>query len=212
MTVSLVPNGATQGTEAFGIPGVESSIWTERMVLAGQSTASKEGLRSNRLRLDGKWFSLMDKVYAPKTLRLAWERVQANRGAAGVDGESVARFAAQADQYWTELNQDLKAGRYQPDAVKRVEIPKGDGTTRPLGIPTVKDRIVQTAVKMVIEPIYEVQLVATSYGFRPERGCKDALREVDRNLKEGYPYVVDADLQGYLDSIPHTELMQSVAR
>ena len=121
------------------------------------------------------------------------------------------RFAAQAERYLRELQDDLKDGSYRPNPVKRVEIPKGDGRTRPLGIPTVKDRIVQTALKLVIEPIFEVQFRPGSYGFRPGRSCKDALREVDRLLKEGYTHVVDADLKGYFDSIPHDRLMALVA-
>lgn len=193
-----VPTEAKQGEEGCGQwPWMETSIWTERM-----ASALVNGVEG------GKWFSLMDKVYAPKTLALAWEKVQANKGAAGVDGQSVERFAAQAEIYLSELREALRQGTYRADAVKRVEIPKGDGQTRPLGIPTVKDRIVQTALKLVIEPIFEVQFLATSYGFRPGRGCKDALREVDEWLKEGYVYVVDADLKGYFDSIPHDKLMQ----
>jgi RNA-directed DNA polymerase len=199
MKASTVPDGAKQGAEAHALPWVEASIWTERMV-----SALVNGVEG------GKWFSLMDKVDAPKTLALAWAKVRANRGAAGVDGQSVERFAAQADRYLAELSRDLREGTYRPEAVKRVEIPKGDGQTRPLGIPTVKDRIVQTAVKLVIEPIFEVQFLATSYGFRPGRGCKDALREVDRLLKAGYTYVVDADLKAYFDSIPQERLMDRV--
>ena len=198
-TASTVPKGAKREAEACGIPGVEAAIWTKRMV-----SALVNGVEG------GKWYSLMDKVCAPKTLTLAWERVRANRGAAGVDGQSVARFEAQADRYLAELGRDLQEGRYRPEAVKRVEIPKGNGQTRALGIPTVKDRIVQTAVKLVIEPIFEVQFLATSYGFRPGRGCKDALREVDRLLKAGYTHVVDADLKSYFDSIPHQRLMERV--
>jgi RNA-directed DNA polymerase len=158
----------------------------------------------------GKWYSLMDKVYAPQTLALAWAKVQANRGAAGVDGQSVERFAANAEMYLAELGRELREGSYRPQAVKRVEIPKGDGQTRPLGIPTVKDRIVQTAAKLVIEPIFEVQFLAMSYGFRPGRGCKDALREVDQRLKAGYSHVVDADLKGDFDNIPQNRLMERV--
>ena len=200
MTVSTVPQGAKQDADIRGgEPRVEASIWTERMV-----SALVNGVEG------GKWYSLMDKVYAPKTLALAWAKVQSNKGAAGVDGQSVERFAASANRYLAELSQDLQAGRYCPQAVKRVDIPKGRGQTRPLGIPTVKDRIVQTAVRLVIEPIFEMKFLATSYGFRPERGCKDALREVDRLLKTGYTYVVDADLKGYFDSIPHEGLMERV--
>jgi RNA-directed DNA polymerase len=158
----------------------------------------------------GKWFSLIDKVVRPATLEIAWQRVARNQGAAGVDGQSIERFEAQSERYLRELQRSLTEGRYQPDPVKRVEIPKGDGKTRPLGIPTVKDRIVQTALKMVIEPIFEVQFRPGSFGFRPGRGCKDALREVDRLLKEGYTHVVDADLKSYFDTILHDRLMRLV--
>jgi RNA-directed DNA polymerase len=127
-----------------------------------------------------------------------------------VDGQSIERFTAQAEQYLQELQHSLETGSYRPHPVKRVEIPKGDGRTRPLGIPTVKDRIVQTALKMVVEPIFETQFRSGSYGFRPGRSCKDALREVDRLLKAGFTWVVDADLQGYFDSIPHDRLMTLV--
>lgn len=158
----------------------------------------------------GKWFSLMDKVFAPKTLALAWMKVRANKGAAGVDGQSIDRFAAQADLYLSELSAVLRDGSYAPQAVKRVDIPKGDGRTRPLGIPTVKDRIVQQAVRLVIEPIFEAGFAEGSYGFRPGRGCHDALREVDRLIKEGFTHVVDADLAGYFDTIPHDRLVARI--
>ncbi len=115
------------------------------------------------------------------------------------------------ERYLQELHERLKDGSYQPHPVKRVEIPKGDGKTRPLGIPTVRDRVVQAALKMVIEPIFEIQFRPGSFGFRPGRGCKDALREVDRLIREGYTHVVDADLKGYFDSIPHDRLMALVA-
>ena len=171
---------------------VDRTIWTERML-----AALGNGVKGN------KWFSLIDKVYRPGTLQAAWERVKGNRGAAGVDGQSIDAFAANAQRYLDELAKELEAGQYHPQAVRRVEISKGGGKTRPLGIPTVKDRIVQAAVKRVIEPIFEREFVPMSYGFRPGRGCNDALREVDGYLKEGYTHVVDADLKGYFDSIPH---------
>ena len=127
-----------------------------------------------------------------------------------MDGQSVLRIENRAESYLAELGAGLKDGSYRPEAVKRVEIPKGDGRTRPLGIPTVKDRIVQTAVKMVIEPVFEAGFCEGSYGFRPGRGCKDALREVDRLLKAGYCFVVDADIKSYFDMIPHERLMERV--
>jgi len=178
---------------------VEAAVWTERML-----SALGNGVKG------GKWYSLIDKVYAPATLALAWAKVRANQGAAGVDGQSVDRFAAKAEIYLSELSSALREESYRPQAVKRVEIPKGDGRTRPLGIPTVKDRIVQQAVRLVIEPIFESGFCDGSYGFRPERGCHDALREVDRLLKEGYTHVVDADLRSYFDTIPHARLMSRV--
>lgn len=178
---------------------MEGTVWTERMI-----SALVDGVRG------GRWFSLIDKVFAAKTLAVAWEKVRGNGGASGVDGESVERFEARRDEYLAELSEALRQGDYQPQAVRRVEIPKGDGRMRPLGIPTVKDRVVQTAMKLVIEPIFETKFLASSYGFRPGRGCKDALREVDRLLGEGFAVVVDADLKGYFDSIPHGKLMERV--
>ena len=158
----------------------------------------------------GRWYSLMDKVCRPATLQAAWARVRANRGAAGVDGVSIERFAARSEVYLAELSTALREGNYHPQPVKRVDIPKGDGRTRPLGIPAVKDRIVQRAVTLVIEPIFEAAFCVGSYGFRPGRGCHDALREVDRLIEEGFTHVVDADLAGYFDSIPHERLMSRV--
>src|SRR6202165_4767804 len=197
---SAVPARATQGAEARNWSWVEASVWTVRMV-----SALVNGVKG------GRWYSLMDKVCAPATLQTAWEKVRANKGAAGVDGQSIERFEARAELYLGELATALREGTYRPQPVKRVEIPKGDGKTRPLGIPTVKDRIVQTAVKFVLEPIFEATFCPTSYGFRPGLGCRDALREVAQLIKEGHTFVVDADLQSYFDTIPHERLMQRVA-
>ena len=158
----------------------------------------------------GKWFSLIDKITRPHTLDLAWHRVARNKGTAGVDGQSIEKFSHHAERCLAELRASLADGSYRPHPVKRVEIPKGDGKTRPLGIPVVKDRIVQTALKMAIEPIFEVQFRPGRYGFRPGRGCKDALREVDRLLKEGFTHVVDADLKSFFDTIPHKRLLSLV--
>ncbi len=191
--------GAEAGERSRDWSWAEASVWTDRMV-----SALENGVRG------GRWYSLMDKVYAPATLAAAWARVRANRGAAGVDGQSIERFAARSEDYLAELSTALRSGLYRPQAVRRVAIPKGDGRTRPLGIPVVKDRIVQTAVKLVIEPIFEATFHPTSYGFRPGRGCRAALAEVDGLIAEGYSFVVDADLESYFDSIPHERLMERV--
>jgi RNA-directed DNA polymerase len=158
----------------------------------------------------GRWYSLMDKVVAPATLAAAWEKVWANAGAAGVDGQSIERFAAQAKLYLTELATALREGSYRAQPIRRVDIPKGDGRTRPLGIPAVKDRIVQTAVKLVIEPIFEATFCPASYGFRPGHGCREALGEVAQLIADGHTFVVDADLASYFDTIPHEPMMQRV--
>jgi RNA-directed DNA polymerase len=178
---------------------VEPSVWTERML-----AALVNGVKG------GQWYSLWDKVCDRGTLAASWEGVARNQGAAGVDGVSIKRFAAHAERYLDELEAELQAGRYRPSAVRRTTIPKPGGGKRPLGIPTVKDRIVQGALKRVLEPIFEWEFRPESYGFRPGRGAKDALREVDAALKAGYHWVVDADLKGYFDSIPHDALMDEV--
>jgi len=158
----------------------------------------------------GRWYSLIDKVYRIETLKAAWDKVKDNAGAAGVDGQSVERFGDQAEMDLKELSIALERGSYRPMPVRRVEISKGGGKLRPLGIPVVKDRIVQTALKFVLEPIFEREFLKMSYGFRPGLGCKDALREVERWLKEGYTFVVDADLKSYFDTIDHERLMERV--
>ena len=195
-----VPARAKRGADTWEWSWVDDSVWTERML-----AALENGVKG------GRWYSLMDKVERPETLRRAWARVARNAGAAGVDGQSVARFAAREEAYLKELEAALKTGSYQPQPLKRVAIPKGKGKLRPLGIPAVKDRIVQTALKLVVEPIFEREFEASSYGFRPGRSCKDALREVDGLLKAGYVHVVDADVKGYFDSIPHAGLLARVA-
>jgi RNA-directed DNA polymerase len=159
----------------------------------------------------GKWFRLFDKVFAERNLVAAFQRVASKRGAAGVDHVSVAQFERALPESLWEVSDQLRHGTYQPQSIRRVHIPKpGTDETRPLGIPTVRDRMVQAAVLNVIEPIFERDFAEHSYGFRPGRGCKDALRRVDHLLKAGYVYVVDADLKGYFDSIPHDRLMARV--
>lgn len=180
---------------------VEPLVWTNRML-----TALENGVKG------GRWHSLIDKVYKPEVLAQAWLRVRKNKGAAGVDQVSIKRFEAHSSRYLEELSQKLKSGSYIPHEVRRVYISKPNGQQRPLGIPTVKDRIVQMALKMVLEPIFEYEFESRSYGFRPGRGCKDALREVDHCLKAGYCWVVDADLKSYFDTIPHDSLKEEIRR
>jgi RNA-directed DNA polymerase len=193
---------AIQGAKTHGgkWTWVEASVWNERML-----AALENGVKG------GKWFSLIDKVYRSQTLRAAWHKVAKNAGAAGVDRQSVEQFAAGTEVYLQELEEALKRGSYKPLAVRRVEIPKGAGKVRPLGIPAVKDRIVQTAIKLVIEPIFEREFLEMSYGFRPQMGCKDALREVERWLKEGYTFVVDADITSYFDGVQWGQLIERIS-
>lgn len=176
---------------------VEPNVWTERML-----TALETGVKG------GRWYSLMDKVYSKDNLRSAFIKVAANKGSPGIDHQTVKMFETNLETNLDRLSQWLQEGRYRPQAIKRVWIPKpGSKEKRPLGIPTVRDRVVQAAVRHVLEPVFEKDFADHSYGFRPGRGCKDALRQVDLLLKQGYTYVVDADLKSYFDTIPHDKLM-----
>jgi RNA-directed DNA polymerase len=180
---------------------IKAEAWTDRMLVA-----LVNGVKGN------KWYSLFDKIANKDTLKQAWGFVKENQGAAGVDKISIARFDKHWEKYLQEILDQLKAGTYQPLAVRRVYIPKGQNTRelRPLGIPAVKDRIVQAAIKMVMEPIFEHEFIDTSYGFRPGKGCKDALGEVDNHIQKGYTWYVDADLKSYFDTIPHEKMMERV--
>jgi RNA-directed DNA polymerase len=161
----------------------------------------------------GKWYSLIDKLYPEDILGQAFTRVAANRGAAGVDHVTVAHYAHNLDANLRRLSEELRTGSYRPQAIRRHDIPKpGSQEKRPLGIPTVRDRVVQTALQMVLEPIFERGFARHSYGFRPGRGCKDALRQVDALLKAGYSHVVDADLKSYFDTIPHDRLLALIGQ
>jgi RNA-directed DNA polymerase len=166
-------------------------------------TALDEGVKG------GVWFSLIDKVYAERTLEAAWQRVKANGGAPGIDHVTIAMYERDLTRNLTTLMASLRDGTYRPQAIRRTWIDKpGTREQRPLGIPTVRDRVVQTAVRLVLEPIFERQFAAQSYGFRPGRGCKDALRRVDTLLTAGSTWIVDADVRRYFDTIPQEALMQ----
>jgi RNA-directed DNA polymerase len=179
----------------------EPTVWTNRML-----TALEQGVKG------GQWHALVDKVYSESNLRASYVQVAANKGAAGVDHVTIEDFGNRLEDELRKLSQTLREGTYQPQSVRRVRIPKpGTHETRPLGIPTVRDRVVQAAVVHAIEPIFEKDFAEQSYGFRPKRGCKDALRRVDVLLKAGYTYVVDVDLKSYFDTIPHDRLMIRLA-
>ena len=200
------PAGGRQDAKQAGETGprkwawVERTVWTDRML-----EALEKGVKG------GVWFSLIDKVYRPKTLQRAWRKVKANKGGAGTDHQSIEEFERDLERNLHKLHEELRTGSYQPRPILRTYIEKpGSRDQRPLGIPCVRDRVVQGALRFVVEPIFERNFHPRSYGFRPERGCKDALREVDRLLKAGYVWVVDADFEDYFGSIPHEPLLKEI--
>lgn len=160
-----------------------------------------------------RFYALYDRVYRRDTLDTAWKMVAANKGAAGVDGISIEQIQETPDgpeKLVTELQEALQEKTYRPEPVLRVYIPKGNGKLRPLGIPTVKDRVVQMAVVLILEPIFEADFLDVSYGFRPGKSAHQALAAIKANLEEGYTAVYDADLAGYFDTIPHDKLMKAL--
>ncbi len=160
-----------------------------------------------------RFYLLYDKIYREDILSHAYELVKANQGAPGVDGRTFWGIETQGLVEWLAgIREELRAKTYQPQPVRRVMIPKPGGGERPLGIPTIRDRVVQTAAKLVLEPIFEADLDPNAYGYRPKRSAQDAIRKVHQLLCSGYTDVVDADLSKYFDTIPHCELMQCVAR
>jgi RNA-directed DNA polymerase len=198
---SVVPATAKQEGEIRARwAWVEPVVWTERMLATLET-----GIEGN------KWYSLMDKVWSSRNLERSLEKVVQNGGSAGVDNQSVRQVGARKELEIEQLGQELRAGQYRSQPVKRVWIPKaGSAEKRPLGVPTVRDRIVQRALLQVIEPIFERDFANQSYGFRPGKGCKDALGRVDELLKSGHCWVVDADLKSYFDTIPQEGLMEAV--
>ena len=196
-----VSEGTKQIGEIYGRwPWVEATVWTPRML-----TALETGIKG------GKWFSLIDKVYKKPNLQSALRKVKANAGGAGVDHQTIEMFEQHEDANLENLSEGLREGKYRPAAIKRVMIPKlGSREKRPLGIPTVRDRVAQAALRNVLEPIFERTFAAQSYGFRPGRGAKDALRRVEQMLKTGTSWIVDADLRSFFDTIPHDKLLERV--
>jgi RNA-directed DNA polymerase len=198
---AVVPAMAKQAEEIYGRwPWVERSVWSERMLQALET-----GVKG------GTWFSLIDKVWKLDNLAAGWMRAFVNGGSSGVDGQSIQQFTFHLDKELKRLHQELMDDSYEPCPVRRCWIPKpGSLEKRPLGIPAVRDRIVQGAIRNVIEPIFERVFAEHSYGFRPGRGCKDALRRVNELLNQGKTWVVDVDLKSYFDTIPHDKLMERV--
>lgn len=172
-----------------------------------QDNDSREGVKKQEGR---KWYSLIDKIWAKPNLEEAFKEVKRNRGAAGIDQMTIKAFESKLDHHLEVLEQALKSKTYRPKPVRRVYIPKADGTQRPLGIPTVGDRVVQAAVKRKLEPIFEAKFKDCSYGFRPGRSAHMALEKIRKDLENGFRYVIDADLKSYFDTIPHEKLMGMV--
>lgn len=172
-----------------------------------QDNRSREGVKRQEGR---KWYSLIDKMWAKANLEEAFKEVKRNRGAAGIDRVTIKAFESELEHHLEVLQQALRSKTYRPKPVRRVYIPKADGTQRPLGIPTVGDRVVQAAARRVLEPIFEAKFMDCSYGFRPERSAHMALKNIRKDLDDGFRYVIDADLKSYFDTIPHERLLGMV--
>ena len=158
-----------------------------------------------------RFYLLYDKIYREDILAYAYELVRANKGASGVDGQSFEDIESTGLEKWlTGIRGELRCRTYRPQPVRRVKIPKPGGGERPLGIPCVRDRVVQTAAKLIIEPIFEADLEPNTYGYRPKRSAQDAIRRVHKLLGEGYTEVVDADLSKYLDRVPQCPLIHEI--
>jgi RNA-directed DNA polymerase len=203
-------DGVGQLTLQIVFPEGETSHGTEETQDNGPAASGAPPTARSKPERKRKWYSLIDKVWALPNLQQAWRQVQANRGAGGSDGMTMATFQENADQRLEHLAADLRAKTYRPQPVRRVLIPKSGGGCRPLGIPSIRDRIVQQALRQILEPIFEAKFSARSHGFRPEKGCATALSVVDRAVQHGYRWVVDADLQAFFDTVDHAKLIAAL--
>jgi group II intron reverse transcriptase/maturase len=158
-----------------------------------------------------KFFQLIDKIYDMGNLRDAWKQVKSNKGCAGIDKQSITDFQKQSEQHLKEIKRDVKNGVYKAAPVLRKFIPKGDGNLRPLGIPTVKDRVLQQATKNVIEQIFEMKFLSCSYGYRPDKSAHQAVKQIRKHIQQGYTWVIDADVKRFFDSVDHKLMMGFVA-
>jgi len=203
-------NGVGDFQLQIAFPEGEGSHATGTAEGNGPQASSAPVLARSKPERKRKWYSLIDKVYALPNLQSAWEHVRANRGAPGIDGITIKKFAEDADLRLQRLSEDLRAKTYRPKPVRRVFIEKTGGGQRPLGIPSVRDRIVPQALLQVLSPIFEAKFSSRSHGFRPERGCATALFVVDGAVKHGYEWVVDADLMAFFDTVDHEKLIAAL--
>jgi RNA-directed DNA polymerase len=203
-------DGVGQLTLQIVFPDGEASHGAEETQENGPAASGTPPTARSRPARKHKWYSLIDKVYALPNLQRAWQQVAANGGAPGSDGMTIETFREHADERLAQLSADLRNKTYRPQPVRRVLIPKRGGGQRPLGIPSVRDRIVQQALRQILEPIFEAKFSPRSHGFRPEKGCATALSVVDRAIRHGYQWVVDADLQAFFDTVDHQKLIAAL--